>query len=119
MPSSKHHLFQVNQHAQASIMLLSVMEGAEVNLNNTVLSSSSKAATTSSSMSASDDYEKGLSKGKNNSKRIDFLWFLDLQLAAELGRYLLERNQELQNYVDDLQKQIDDEQCNVKVRSLK
>ncbi len=41
---------------------------------------------------------------------------LDLQLAAELGRCLLERNQELQNYVGVLQKQIDDEQCDIKVK---
>ena len=51
--SQKHYLFQVNQHVQASIMLLSIMDGAELELNNTLLSSSS--ITTSNS----DDYEKG------------------------------------------------------------
>ena len=49
----------------------------------------------------------------------NILIFSDLQLAAELGRCLLERNQELQNYVGVLQKQIDDEQCDIKVRRLK
>jgi hypothetical protein len=51
--SQKHYLFQVNQHVQASIMLLSIMDSAEIDLNNTLLSSSS--ITTSNS----DDYEKG------------------------------------------------------------
>ena len=45
-------------------------------------------------------------------------FFLDLQLAAELGRCLLERNQELQTYIGVLQKQIDDEQCDIKVKRL-
>jgi hypothetical protein len=36
-------------------------------------------------------------------------------LAAELGRCLLERNHELQNYIGVLQKQIDDKQCDMKV----
>ncbi|CAF3419969.1 unnamed protein product [Rotaria sp. Silwood1] len=106
IPSRKRHLFQVNRHVRASIMLLSVMDGAELDLNNTILSSSSKAAaitttTSSSSITTSDDYEK------------------DLQLAAELGRCLLERNQELQNYIDILQKQIDDEECNTKLLHAK
>ncbi|CAF4602372.1 unnamed protein product [Rotaria magnacalcarata] len=103
IPSRKHHLFQVNHHVRTSIMLLSIMEGAELDLNNTVLSSSSKPATvsSSSSISTSDDYEK------------------DLQLAAELGRCLLERNQELQSYIDVLQKQIDDEQSNRKLLHAK
>ncbi|CAF3003928.1 unnamed protein product [Rotaria sp. Silwood2] len=101
IPTRKRHLFQVNRHVRASIMLLSVMDGAELDLNNTILSSSSKPTTTSSSISTSDDYEK------------------DLQLAAELGRCLLERNQELQNYIDILQKQIDDEQCNTKLLHAK
>ncbi|CAF1256789.1 unnamed protein product [Rotaria sordida] len=104
IPSPKRHLFQVNRHVRASIMLLSIMDGAELDLNNTILSSSSKpttATTTSSSISTSDDYEK------------------DLQLAAELGRCLLERNQELQNYIDILQKQIDDEQCSIKLLHAK
>lgn len=52
--SQKHYLFQVNHHVQASIMLLSIMDSAELDLNNTLLSSSS--ITTSNS----DDYEKGL-----------------------------------------------------------
>jgi len=51
--SQKHHLFQVNHHVQASIMLLSLMDSAEVDLNNSLLSSSS--ITTSNS----DDYENG------------------------------------------------------------
>jgi len=87
-------------------MLLSIMDGAELDLNNTLLSSSSKtttttSTTTASAISTSDDYEK------------------DLQLAAELGRCLLERNQELQNYVNVLQKQIDDEQCDIKLLHAK
>jgi hypothetical protein len=44
-----------------------------------------------------------------------FVQYLDLQLAAELGRCLLERNQELQNYISVLQKQIDEEQADIKV----
>jgi len=51
--SPKHYLFQSNQHVQASIMLLSIMDGTELDLNNALLSSSS--ITTSNS----DDYEKG------------------------------------------------------------
>ncbi|UJR26907.1 hypothetical protein I4U23_008217 [Adineta vaga] len=89
-------------------MLLSVMDGAEFDLNNTSLSSSSKTATTTtttttatSTISTSDDYDK------------------DLQLAAELGRCLLERNQELQTYIGVLQKQIDDEQCDIKLLHTK
>jgi hypothetical protein len=58
-----------------------------------------------------------LSKQKHISFNIEIL--LDLQLAAELGRCLLERNQELQSYIGVLQKQIDDEQCDIKVRRLK
>jgi hypothetical protein len=68
MPPEKRHLFQVNRHVQASIMLLSIMDGAELDLNNTMLSSSSKTTTsttpnvttTLSSISTSDDYEQGL-----------------------------------------------------------
>jgi hypothetical protein len=56
MPPQKRRLFQVNRHVQASIMLLSVMDGAELDLNNTLLSSSSKTTTT---LSTSDDYEQG------------------------------------------------------------
>jgi chromosome segregation ATPase len=90
-------------------MLLSIMDGAELDLTNTMLSSSSKTTsstapnvtTTLSSISTSDDYEK------------------DLQLAAELGRCLLERNQELQTYIGVLQKQIDDEQCDIKLLHAK
>lgn len=44
--------------------------------------------------------------------------YLDLQLAAELGRCLLERNQELQAYITVLQKQLDDEQSDVKVIAI-
>ncbi|CAF1099821.1 unnamed protein product [Adineta steineri] len=105
MPPQKRHLFQVNRHVQASIMLLSVMEGAELDLNNTISSTSKPITTTtttsSSTISTSDDYDK------------------DLQLAAELGRCLLERNQELQNYINVLQKQIDDEQCDIKLLHVK
>jgi hypothetical protein len=66
MPPQKRHLFQVNRHVQASIMLLSIMDGAELDLNNTLLSSTSKTTTTTTSISASsistsDDYEKGFS----------------------------------------------------------
>ena len=65
MPPQKRHLFQVNHHVQASIMLLSIMDGAELELNNTHLSSKTTTpvspATTTSSLSTSDDYEKGLS----------------------------------------------------------
>ncbi|CAF0929439.1 unnamed protein product [Adineta steineri] len=85
--SQKHYLFQINQHVQASIMLLSIMESAELDLNNTLLSSSSN----------SDDFEQ------------------DLRLAAELGRCLLERNHELQNYIHVLQKQMDDKQSDMKL----
>ena len=65
MPPEKHHLFQVNRHVQASIMLLSIMDGAELDLNNTMLSSSSKTTTSTTpnvttTLSTSDDYEKGL-----------------------------------------------------------
>jgi hypothetical protein len=67
MPPQKRHLFQVNRHVQASIMLLSIMDGAELDMSNTLLSSSSKTTTSStstttitSSISTSDDYEKGL-----------------------------------------------------------
>jgi hypothetical protein len=66
MPPQKRHLFQVNRHVQASIMLLSIMDGAELDLNNTILPSSSKATTastttttTTSQISTSDDYEQG------------------------------------------------------------
>ncbi len=59
MPPVKHHLFQVNRHVQASIMLLSVMDGAELDLNNTLLSSSSKSTTATTS--TSDDYDQGFS----------------------------------------------------------
>lgn len=59
--SKKHHLFQVNHHVRASIMLLSIMDGAELDLNNSLISSSSKPSitATTSSISTSDDYEKG------------------------------------------------------------
>ena len=53
--SQKHYLFQVNQHVQTSIMLLSIMDSAELDINNTLLPSSS--ITTASNP---DDYEKGL-----------------------------------------------------------
>jgi hypothetical protein len=53
MPSKKHYLFQVNHHVQTSIMLLSIMDSAELDLNNTILSSSLKTTPTV------DDYEKG------------------------------------------------------------
>jgi hypothetical protein len=91
--SQKHYLFQVNHHVQASIMLLSIMDSAELDMNNTLLNSSSLPTT-----SNPDDYEK------------------DLRLAAELGRCLLERNNELQNYINILQKQLDDKQCDMKVK---
>jgi len=73
MPPQKRHLFQVNRHVQASIMLLSIMDGAELDLNNTLLSSSPKTTattsttttTTASSLSTSDDYEKGFFYQKN------------------------------------------------------
>jgi len=57
-------------------MLLSIMDSADIELNNALLSSSSIIK------SNPDDYEK------------------DLRLAAELGRCLLERNHELQNYIN-------------------
>ncbi|CAF2141826.1 unnamed protein product [Rotaria magnacalcarata] len=93
--SQKHYLFQVNQHVQASVMFLSVMDGAELDFNNTLLSSSS--LTTSNP----GDYDK------------------DLQLAAELGRYLLERNHDLQNYINVQQKELDDKQCEMKLLHAK
>jgi ABC-type lipoprotein release transport system permease subunit len=64
MPPQQHRLFQVNRHVQASIMLLSIMDGAELDLNSTILSSNSKTTATTattSSLSTSDDYEKGFS----------------------------------------------------------
>ncbi|CAF1035853.1 unnamed protein product [Rotaria sp. Silwood1] len=71
------------------------MDGAELDFTNTLLSSSS--ITTLNP----DDYEK------------------NLRLAAELGRYLLERNQKLQNYIDILEKEIDDKQCEIKLLHAK
>jgi len=66
MPPQKRHLFQVNHHVQASIMLLSIMDGAELELNNTLLPSSSTAtpktiisANATATNSTSEDYEKG------------------------------------------------------------
>ncbi len=73
------------------------MDSAELDMNNTLLTSSSLTTTTSNP----DDYEK------------------DLRLAAELGRCLLERNNELQNYINILQKQLDDKQCDMKVKRKK
>lgn len=65
----KRHLFQVNRHVQASIMLLSVMDGAEIDLTNSSLSTtnpSSKTNSATSSLSATDDYEKGSFSRKLN-----------------------------------------------------
>ena len=66
------------------------------------------------------------------TKRVRFLAFvfvhslnkslsklIDLRLAAEFGRYLLEQNQELQNYVSNLQKQLDDTKTDMTVGCLK
>jgi len=71
MPPQKRHLFQVNRHVQASIMLLSIMDGAELDLNNTSLPLSSKTTTTAtttttstSQIATSDDYEQGFSYQK-------------------------------------------------------
>lgn len=80
------------------------MDGAEIDLTNSSLSTtnpSSKTNSATSSLSATDDYEK------------------DLQLAAELGRCLLERNQELQSYINVLQKQVDEEQNDIKLLHIK
>jgi hypothetical protein len=59
----------------------------------------------------------------NSPEKFSFISFfynsfilLDLRLAAELGRYLLEQNQDLQNYINVLQKQLDDNQYDMKVR---
>lgn len=41
---------------------------------------------------------------------------LDLRLAAELGRCLLEQNQDLKNYIHVLQKQIEEKDYDMKVR---
>lgn len=123
MPPQKRHLFQVNHHVQASIMLLSIMDGAELELNNTLLPSSSTAtpktiisANATATNSTSEDYEKGFffSSSSRSLSLIDFD-DLDLQLAAELGRCLLERNQEFQAYIGVLQKQIEDQQNDIKV----
>jgi len=62
--SQKHHLFQVNHHVQASIMLLSIMDSTELDLKNTLLTS------LSNTTSNPDDYEKGF---KNN--KIFFFFF--------------------------------------------
>jgi len=72
------------------------MDSAEIDINNTLLTTSSLTTT-----SNPDDYEK------------------DLRLAAELGRCLLERNQELKNYISVLQKQIDDKQSDMKLLHTK
>ncbi len=111
LSSEKRYLFQVNQHVQASLMLLSIMDSADIEINNTLLSSSSAI-----SISNSDDYENGLRWIDLSFFLYFFLFFVDLRLAAELGRCLLERNQELQNYINVLHKQIDDKQCDMKVR---
>jgi len=71
------------------------MDSTDIDLNNTLLSSSSIIK------SNPDDYEK------------------DLRLAAELGRCLLERNQELQSYIHVLQKQLDDKQCDMNLLHTK
>jgi len=71
------------------------MDGAELDMNKTILSPPPSLPSTS------DDFEK------------------DLQLAAELGRCLLERNQELQSYISVLQKQIDEEQADIKLLHVK
>jgi len=44
---------------------------------------------------------------------------LDLRLAAELGRCLLEQNQDLKNYIHVLQKQIEEKDYDMKVRKKK
>ena len=106
----KHYLFQINPHVQASIMLLSIMDGAELDLNNTLLSSSSI------SSSSSDDYEKGSPDSRQTFLFAHELLCIDLRLAAELGRCLLERNHELQNYIHLLQKQLDDKHSDMTVR---
>jgi hypothetical protein len=57
MPIQTHRhrrLFQVNRHVQASLMLLSVMDGAELDMNKTILSPPPSLPSTS------DDFEKGL-----------------------------------------------------------
>lgn len=108
--SQKHYLFQVNRHVQASIMFLSIMDSAELDFNSTLLSSAS-----SITSSNPDDYDKGLSQ----CFAILFKLFpieIDLRLAAELGRYLLERNHELESYINVLQKELDDKKCDMKVR---
>jgi chromosome segregation ATPase len=71
------------------------MDSTELDLKNTLLTS------LSNTTSNPDDYEK------------------DLRLAAELGRCLLERNHELQNYINVLQKQLDDKQCDMKLLHTK
>lgn len=44
---------------------------------------------------------------------------LDLRLAAELGRCLLEQNQDLKNYIHVLQKQIEEKDYDMKVGEMK
>ena len=48
---------------------------------------------------------------------ISFFPFLDLQLAAELGKTLLERNKELENSLKEQQAIIDDQAQEIEVRS--
>ncbi|CAF1312770.1 unnamed protein product [Didymodactylos carnosus] len=85
-------LFQViNHHVHrrpSSIMLFTLMDGAEIKQDDLKLKIMND---------NTDDYEK------------------DLQLAAELGRCLLERNQELQNCIKNLQQQIEDKDCEIKL----
>ena len=53
-------------------------------------------------------------ESKNN---FIFVLFLDLQLAAELGKTLLERNKELENSLKEQQAIIDDQAQEIEVRS--
>ena len=86
------------------------MDSAEFDLNNTLLSSSSISSTDS------DDYDKGKSiYSIVFLRQLVSFFFTELRLAAELGRCLLERNHELQNYINLLQKQFDDKQSDMKV----
>ena len=107
MPSDQRNLFQIDEHLPRSLVFLSIMDSAaDIDLNKTRLSSSK-------SISSSDDYENGsLAVSCFHSHLYPNL---DLRLAAEFGRCLLERNQELQTYITHLQKQIDEKQSDVKV----
>ncbi|CAF1177815.1 unnamed protein product [Didymodactylos carnosus] len=89
-------IFQVTNHHRyvhyrpSSMMLFTLMDSAELKQDDLKLKIMNDNC---------DESEKGI----------------HLQLAAELGRCLLERNQELQNCIKILQQQIEDKDCEIKL----